>query len=231
MTNKVSFFLPTRKGSQRVIDKNTRPFAGKDGGLLRHKLEQLLQMKTVHEIVLSTNDETCIEIATSIPGNLEKLVIDSRPDHLCLDTTNLSDLIAYVPHVVTGDHIIWGHVTTPFADAPTYDRGVTSYLEGLEQGFDSLVSVEKFRNFLLDEEGKVVNNTTPIPWPRTQDLQTLYEINHVMFITSKQIYQHEGNRLGAKPFLFEMDKMESFDVDWEEDFKVAELMYGHVQKV
>ncbi|KGE14307.1 cytidylyltransferase domain-containing protein [Sphingobacterium deserti] len=231
MTNKVSFFLPTRKGSQRVIDKNTRPFAGKDGGLLRHKLEQLLQMETVHEIVLSTNDEICIDIATSMQGNLEKLVIDNRPDHLCLDTTNLSDLIAYVPSVVTGDHIIWGHVTTPFADASVYDRGVTNYLDGLQQGFDSLVSVEKFRNFLLDEQGKVVNNTTPIPWPRTQDLQTLYEINHVMFITSKQIYQQEGNRLGAKPFLFEMDKMESFDVDWEEDFKVAELMYGHVQKV
>lgn len=223
--------MPTRKGSQRVIDKNTRPFAGKDGGLLRHKLEQLLQMETVHEIVLSTNDEICIDIATSMQGNLEKLVIDNRPDHLCLDTTNLSDLIAYVPSVVTGDHIIWGHVTTPFADASVYDRGVTNYLDGLQQGFDSLVSVEKFRNFLLDEQGKVVNNTTPIPWPRTQDLQTLYEINHVMFITSKQIYQQEGNRLGAKPFLFEMDKMESFDVDWEEDFKVAELMYGHVQKV
>ena len=223
--------MPTRKGSQRVIDKNTRPFAGKDGGLLRHKLEQLLQMETVHEIVLSTNDEICIDIATSMQGNLEKLVIDNRPDHLCLDTTNLSDLIAYVPSVVTGDHIIWGHVTTPFADASVYDRGVTNYLDGLQQGFDSLVSVEKFRNFLLDEQGKVVNNTTPIAWPRTQDLQTLYEINHVMFITSKQIYQQEGNRLGAKPFLFEMDKMESFDVDWEEDFKVAELMYGHVQKV
>ncbi|WP_286767974.1 MULTISPECIES: acylneuraminate cytidylyltransferase family protein [Sphingobacterium] len=229
MTNKVSFFLPTRKGSQRVINKNTRPFAGKDGGLLLHKLRQLLTMKMVEEVVLSTNDESCIEIAESIKDDFGKLVIDHRPDHLCLDSTNLSDLIAYVPNVVSGEHIVWGHVTTPFADATIYDRGINSYLNGLSQGFDSLVSVQKFQNFLLNNRGEVVNNASTLAWPRTQDLEVLYEINHVMFIASKDIYVRDKNRLGSKPYLLEMDKIESFDVDWEEDFKIAELMYGYTK--
>jgi N-acylneuraminate cytidylyltransferase len=227
MTNKVSFFLPTRKGSQRVINKNTRPFAGNEGGLLLHKLRQLLTMEMVDEVVLSTNDENCIEIAETILDDFKKLVIDRRPDYLCLDSTNLSDLIAYVPEVVSGDHIVWGHVTTPFADARIYDNGINCYLDGLKSGFDSLVSVQRFQNFLLNQQGKVINNASSRPWPRTQDLEALYEVNHVMFIASKDIYVREKNRLGSRPYLFEMNKIESFDVDWEEDFKMAELMHGH----
>jgi hypothetical protein len=38
----ISFFLPARKGSQRVKNKNTRPFAGIQGVLLENKLNRLL---------------------------------------------------------------------------------------------------------------------------------------------------------------------------------------------
>ena len=44
-------FLPCRKGSQRVPNKNTRPFAGVDGGLLRIKLEELLKAKLIDKII------------------------------------------------------------------------------------------------------------------------------------------------------------------------------------
>lgn len=33
--NKIAFFLPTRKGSERVKNKNTRPFGGMDEVLLK----------------------------------------------------------------------------------------------------------------------------------------------------------------------------------------------------
>ena len=38
---KVAFYLPTRKGSERVINKNTKPFAGIEGGLVENKVKQL----------------------------------------------------------------------------------------------------------------------------------------------------------------------------------------------
>jgi len=37
--NKIAFFLPTRKGSERVKNKNTRPFGGMDGGLIENKIQ------------------------------------------------------------------------------------------------------------------------------------------------------------------------------------------------
>ena len=38
--DKIAFFLPTRKGSERVVNKNTRTFAGVEGGILKIKLQQ-----------------------------------------------------------------------------------------------------------------------------------------------------------------------------------------------
>lgn len=61
--NKITFYLPTRKGSERVKNKNTRPFADIEGGLVENKVKQLLTTKLIDEIIFSSNDETCIAIA------------------------------------------------------------------------------------------------------------------------------------------------------------------------
>ncbi|MDR2408633.1 MAG: acylneuraminate cytidylyltransferase family protein, partial [Bacteroidales bacterium] len=219
----VSFFLPARKGSQRVQNKNTRPFAGIKGGLLENKLNQLIKTKKIDEIILSTNDEECIRIAEGFSEKCSRLRIIQRPDSLCLDTTNLQDLIAYVPTVTQAGHILWGHVTTPIAGASEYDDAVELYFLKRTEGYDSLVSVTELKNFLLDKEGKIINNNTSLPWPRTQDLELLYEINHVMFITDRSIYEQQKNRIGDMPVLYIMDKLKSLDIDWEEDFMIAEM--------
>lgn len=225
MNNKIAFFLPTRKGSMRVINKNTRPFAGVEGGLLGNKLSQLCQSSMIDEILVSTNDDECIKIAEKFVNESSKVVIIRRPDELCLDTTNLQDLITYVPTITDAQHIIWGHVTTPIAGAEDYDESLKVYLRKREEGYDSLIGVTVFKNFLINSQGKLVNNPTALPWPRTQDLETLYEINNVMFIADRDSYIEKKNRVGENPFYHVMDKIKSIDVDWEEDFKIAEMLY------
>ena len=221
---KVAFFLPARKGSQRVKNKNTRPFAGIEGGLLANKLEQLLATERIDEIVLSTNDEECLRIGRKYAERSTRLRVVERPDELCLDTTNLQDLICYVPTITSAEHILWGHVTTPLADATSYDAAVEDYFASLDEGFDSLVGVTELKNFLLDAEGRLINNTTELPWPRTQDLAPLYEINHTVFLAPREVYIEQRNRLGRRPKLHVMDKISSMDIDWEEDFAIAEAL-------
>ncbi len=221
---KVAFFLPARKGSQRVKNKNTRPFAGVEGGLLANKLEQLLATEQIDEIVLSSNDEECLRIGRKYAERSSRLRVVERPDELCLDSTNLQDLICYVPTVTSAEHILWGHVTTPLADAASYDAAVEDYFASLDEGFDSLVGVTELKNFLLDAEGRLINNTTELPWPRTQDLAPLYEINHAVFLAPREVYIEQRNRLGRRPKLHVMDKISSMDIDWEEDFVIAEAL-------
>lgn len=226
----ISFFLPTRLGSQRVKNKNTKLFCGYQGGLLENKIIQLLKTKFIDEIILSTNDPICINIAEPFTQRDTRLKIIERPLALCLDSTNLQDLISYVPTITSAKHILWGHVTTPITDETDYDNAVKEYLTGVQGNHDSLISVTEFKNFLLNAEGKQINNQTDILWPRTQDLETLYEVNHAIFIASRQTYENR-NRVGAKPVLYRMNKIKSFDIDWEEDFKIAETLYAQFRKV
>ena len=220
----VSFFLPTRKGSERVTNKNTRPFAGIHGGLVENKIRQLLSAKLIDEIIFSSNDERSISIAEKYKYD-SRLKIIERPAELCLSSTNLQDLICYVPTITQTDHILWGHVTTPFADASVYDSAIRIYKEKIQDGYDSLVGVTELRNFLLNKDGVLINNSTDIPWPRTQDLEAIYEINHTVFLASREIYLSQKNRLGMKPFLYVMDSVHSLDIDWPEDFTIAEALY------
>lgn len=226
MNNKVAFFLPTRKGSERVINKNTKPFAGIEGGLVENKIKQLLETKFIDEIIFSSNDETCMAVAKKY--NDSRLRIIARPDELCLSTTNLQDLICYVPTVTDADHILWGHVTTPLCGADQYDAAIKLYLDKFNEGYDSLVGVTELKNFLLNREGKLINNTTNIPWPRTQDLEPLYPINHTMFLAKREVYTEQKNRIGKKPLLHIMDELHSFDIDWPDDFTIAEIMYKNL---
>lgn len=223
--DKVAFFLPTRKGSERVKNKNTRRFAGFEGGLVENKLQQLLATKRIDEILFSSNDESCMAIAERYTAD-KRLKIIPRPEELCLSGTNLQDLICYVPTITDAEHILWGHVTTPLAGAEQYDEGVKLYLDNLHNGYDSLVGVKELKNFILNGEGRIINNSTPLPWPRTQDLDPLYEINHTMFLAKRDIYVKQKNRLGNKPFLYVMDEIHGLDIDWPEDFTVAETMYN-----
>ena len=223
---KLAFFLPTRKGSERVINKNTRPFAGIEGGLVENKIKQLLNTKLIDEIIFSSNDDICIAVAEKFKDSRLKII--ERPTALCLSSTNLQDLICYVPTVTDADHILWGHVTTPLCGSDQYDAGIKLYMEKLDEGYDSLVGVTELKNFLLNREGKLVNNTTDIPWPRTQDLEALYPINHTMFLAKREVYVEQKNRIGKKPLLHVMDEFHSFDIDWPDDFAIAEIMYKNL---
>jgi CMP-N-acetylneuraminic acid synthetase len=226
MDESIAFFLPTRKGSQRVTSKNTRPFAGIEGGLLEIKLKQLLKTRCCGEIILSTDDPRSVEVAKAF-DRPDKIKIVMRPESLCLSTTLVQDLIDYVPTAVSAAHVFWLHVTTPFVSTEDYDLACDSYFQALSDGYDSLMSVTRFQQFLWSEEkGDVINfDRNKILWPNTQDLTPLYEINHAFYISSRDNFIRLRDRIGKKPKLWELTGDKKVDIDWGEDFELAEALY------
>ena len=219
----VTVFLPCREGSQRVPFKNTKPFSGVEGGLLKIKLIELLKVPSVRKIVLSTNDLKVIEIAEKI--NTNKIVIDRRSDYLSSSLTSTDDLINYVPKIIKDTHILWTHVTSPFVTADTYELIIMKYFVKLKEGFDSLMTVNKIQNFLWNEKGSINYDRSIEKWPRTQTLPKLYEVNSGVFINSLDNYKLFEDRIGKIPFLYETEGYTSFDIDWPEDFLLGELIY------
>jgi len=226
----LTIFIPVRSGSERVSEKNTRNFAGIEGGLLELKLNQLKNLELADEIVVSTNDEKCWEIASGFQKRMKNLNLVERPDELGKSETSLSDLIRHVAEITSSEEILWTHVTSPFCDAEKYTEAIKKYWEIKKSGFDSLISGRKYREFLLDKRsGELVNNLTGFSWPRTQDLADWFEINNGIFIASREDYL-KGNRMGESPFLIEFDKISSLDIDNEEDFKIAEAVYERIYR-
>jgi len=224
--DKVSIFLPTRAGSERVRNKNTRDFAGVKGGILHIKLKQLLNVYGVEEIVLSTNDKESISVAEGFKD--PKIKIIRRPDHLCKSNTRIENLIQYVADIIENEHIFWVHATTPFVESRDYEIALELYLKNymLDDTY-SLASVSKIQQFLWDnEEKRMINHKIKNGnWPRTQDLNPIYEINHAFYINSKKNYIKYNNRVSANMNIFELSGIKQIDIDWEDDFKIAEAVY------
>jgi N-acylneuraminate cytidylyltransferase len=231
MNPSVGIFLPIRKGSERVIDKNTKRFSSFPGGILELKLRQLIKTTMFADIVLSTNDEKAIDVALGVDPEQSKIRIVQRPDDLCLSTTPLTELIKYVPKIMNTEYILWTHATTPFVDEKDYDKSLDKFFQSQENGFDSLIGVSRLQNFIFTKDGKPFNFLrSGSHWPRTQDLEPLYEVNHSLFITSRSIYEEDGNRIGISPYLYELSTIKSLDIDWEEDFQIAEAIYDNFLK-
>lgn len=216
-------FLPCRKGSQRIPSKNTRPFAGIEGGLLRIKLEQLLLVPTIDEIILSSDDEVVLEIGASFEDKRIRPMV--RPTQLCLSSTSTDELIDYVPSIIQEPAtIIWTHVTSPFLSAATYIDMINKYYDHIDK-YDSLMSVNALRTFIWNNESPLNYNRAEEKWPRTQTLPVYYEVNSGVFIADLSTYINQHDRIGSRVQMYETSKLESLDIDWPEDFEHAEMLY------
>jgi CMP-N-acetylneuraminic acid synthetase len=218
-------FIPVRKGSERVKNKNTKKFGEIEGGLLGLKLCQLTNLNIVDEIIVSSNDDECLQIANKFKEKINCLRVIERPDDLGTSTTNLSNLISYAATLTNNEYILWSHVTSPFCDTKDYLEAINKFIEIKEIGFDSLISGRLYKEFLLNPNtNQIVNNSTNLEWPRTQDLDVWFEMNNAIFIASRENYL-KGFRTGSKPYLMKMNKISSIDIDDEEDFLIAEAIY------
>jgi CMP-N-acetylneuraminic acid synthetase len=219
----ITAFLPCRKGSQRIPDKNVKEFSSVKGGLLSIKLKQLLNCGDVDSIVVSSNDERVLDFSQKLTDS--RVIIDDRPDYLGSNSTTTDELIKYVPSIIKEGHVLWTHVTSPFIDEVDYTNIIDIYRKQLELGFDSLMTVLKLQGFIWDESKPVSYDRNELKWPMTQNIKPFYEVDSGAFISSIDNYKNYDDRIGATPFLFVQEKLKSVDIDWPEDFSFAEELW------
>lgn len=227
---KLSIVLPIRKGSQRAKNKNIRPFS-KNGKSLTHiKIEELLKIKDVDEVVITTNYEEAIKQVKEIAKDNPRVKVDVRDDSLCQPTTKIKDLIDYMPTICSGEHILWTHVTNPFVNATDYENAINEYFKALNNGYDSIMSVTEHKQFFWSKRKKRIINTddTVNKWPNTQDLEPMYEINHAFYINSRKNYIKTSDRIGIDPWLYILEGEKALDVDWESDFIFSQKLYDAI---
>lgn len=219
---KITCFLPCRKGSQRVPRKNVRKFSNMDYGLLEIKVKQLIDVEAIDEIILSTNDGEIIDWVQR--RECKKIRVHTRCDQLSSSVTSTDELVMHAKSLISDGCILWTHVTSPFVNAKVYTELIDKYLMVSEQGYDSLMTTTKVCSFLWNKKGPINYDRNREKWPRTQTLEGVYEINSAAFIAHANIYEKYQDRIGKNPYLFTLDKLTGYDIDWQDDFIVAECL-------
>lgn len=211
--------MPMKGHSERVPNKNMKNFAGKP--LYHAVAESLLESAYIDELVINTDSEAIIEDASK---NFPGIRTIPRPKEIRGDFVSMNNIIAYDITQCGEEHFLQTHSTNPLLKTPTIDAAIEKYFESLEK-YDSLFAVTKFQARFYTEGGSPVNHN-PEELIRTQDLPPLFEENSNFYIFSKKSFHGNKNRrIGKKPLLFPMDKLEAVDIDERADFVLAEILY------
>ena len=210
--------IPIKLGSKRVPGKNIKPFY--DGTPLMAFIQRAcLSAKNIDEVYVYCSDEAVI------PYLLPGVHFLKRPAYLDGDTINANDFIREFMKSVDADIYVNAHTTSPFARTETIEDCVEKVASGK---YDSAFCAEAIRTFMW-EDGKPIN-FDPDHFPRTQDLPLIYGETSIAYVFTKESFLKNNRRLGNKPYVKEVSKIEAIDIDYPEDFEIANAIYKEVIK-
>lgn len=208
--------IPIKLGSKRVPEKNIKPFF--DGTPLMHFIQRTcLKSKMIDEVYIYCSDDTVMKYILSGVKYLK------RPEFLDVDSANANDIIREFMKTVDADIYVNAHTTSPFAKVETIDDCISKVASG---EYDSAFCAESIKTFMWSN-GKPMN-FDPDHFPRTQDLPDIYGETSIAYVFTKESFLKNNRRLGQKPFIKEVGKIEAMDIDYPEDFEMANAVYKEV---
>ena len=209
--------VPMRHHSVRVEGKNYRELGGVP--LFHHILRTLVSCPSVSRVVIDTDSEV---IREDVHKSFPEVSLLERPEHLRGDDIPMTEILFHDVSVVPADCYLQTHSTNPFLRAETIERALECWhqVRGLH---DSLFSVTRIQARLWDSTSRPVNHN---PWLllRTQDLPPLFLENSNFYIFPPELIKASRRRIGDRPRLFEIDPLESIDIDDKEGFAFAEMV-------
>jgi len=220
---KIAALVPMRHNSERVPGKNYRQFAGKP--LYTHIIDSLLKCELITNIVVDTDSPIIMD---GLESKYPDVIVIERPEHLRDGNIPMNDVLLNEVKTIDADYYLQTHSTNPLLTSDTITRGIEYFLIN-QRYYDSLFSVTKIQTRLWDSLTRPINHNADILL-KTQDLPPIYEENSCMYIFSKETLEMKHNRIGYRPLMYEIDCMESVDIDEESDFKIAELLYLEREK-
>ena len=118
--------------------------------------------------------------------------------------------------------LMWCHTTSPLFN--NFSKAIKIYKSKNFKN-DGLISVEKFKKFLVTSKKRPLNYSWGVWHPYSQDLDSLYSITGAVFMMSIKQFKKNRYVISKNPFYLESENFEGIDVDTLEDFKLAKLLY------
>ncbi len=224
MKHKLVALMPMRHSSERVKGKNYRPF-GDGQPLFQHMLDVLVTTDGIDKVVIDTDSPIVTEICAR---DYPQVQLIDRPAHLRDGATPMNAVLLHDISQVESDFYLQTHSTNPLLSRDTLQRAVDTFFANYPI-HDTLFSVTRLQTRLWDPLVRAVNHN-PAILLRTQDLPPIYEENSCIYIFAKDTLLQRHNRIGLRPYMFEIDPFEAVDIDEEINFRVAEAIYHTLQE-
>ncbi len=201
--------LPIRKNSKRLINKNIKKINNKP--LYKYILNTLIKSSKIKKIIISTDYNLKIK-------KNKKIKILTRPKNL-RGNCNMNLVIEDVLNKVDGKYFLQTHATSPLLKIITLDNAIKYYFS--QKIYDSVFSVTNTKKRLWSFKNKPLNHEVNHS-PTTQNLKSIYEENSGFYIFSRKSFFKKKNRIGNRPKLYEINKIEAFDIDDVHDFAIVQ---------
>ena len=224
--NDVVVVAQARLNSERVPQKMIRPFAG--SSLFDIGLKKLTESRIIpkENIFASVCEEELIKIANSHAVNIFKRSVESaNNDNSLQKIYEWHDKLPY-------KYVVKVNLCSPLLSIETIDDFIEKFLW---QESENLFGVIEQKDYFWNDKGKLIT-----PWPidqtimNTKAVDITYKAAHVLYasrmdLISKNKFMGDFQKEGGIS-LHPIDELQCFDIDYEWQFKVAELIWENIEK-
>jgi CMP-N-acetylneuraminic acid synthetase/regulator of RNase E activity RraA len=209
---KVVVFLPAKGTSSRIKNKNIKLLDGKP--LFLHTLEKLISCNFIDEVYLDSESEEIFDLAENLQCKFLR-----RDITLSTNDTDGHSLFYNEAIQVEADIYIQILGTSPFIKPETIKKGIDILLT--ESKYDSVVLIKKEKQYLWDK-GQPIYNKQRIP--NSIDLEDTIIETMGLYIVRKEVVLKQKKRFGNNTFLLEASAIEAIDVNYQDEFDLANFI-------
>lgn len=205
-------FLPAKGSSSRIESKNMKLLDGKP--LFLYTLEKLVDSGLFDEVILDTESQDVIDAASEVNCSVMR-----RDPELATNKTDGNKMFYNEVKHSEADIYVQVLCTSPFIEMDTIKKGIEKLKSSSK--FDSAVLIRKERQYTWNEQGPEYDIDSI---PNSVDLGDTIVETMGLYIVKKDIALSLKRRIGTRPYLLEATPLEGIDVNWPEDFQLAELI-------
>lgn len=206
--------LPLRAGSKSIIGKNKKKLLGRP--LFSWCLTEAI-FSSLDEIYVFTDDEDIIDYVYNEYRHTNKVKIMRRSQQSATDTASTEVAMHEFTQKIEGDYDILCllQATSPLTTRTDIDL----CLQKVEQeSFDSALTTVRLKRFIWDEMGRSINYNYKNR-PRRQDFDGFLVENGAVYVTTKEVFEKTGIRIGGNIATVEMPEDTFIEIDNPSDWE------------
>ncbi|OEK08853.1 cytidyltransferase [Flavivirga aquatica] len=217
-------FIPLRKGSKGIPNKNKRKMVGRP--LFTWVLGEAI-FSNLDEVYIYTDDQDLIDFVKKEYYWTPKVKAILRSEASATDTASTEFAILEFSDKLNYNFDVFCllQATSPF----TQRDNINDCLNKLTEGYDSALTVVNTHRFLWNENGTPINYN-PKSRPRRQDFEGMLVENGAVYTITKEALKNNKNRLGDKIAVVKMAEDSLLEIDTESDWIAVESLLMERQK-